>query len=140
MSDNHQPGESEFRVIWPETINWQAFAGFPTAARLALLVGDPSQPGPYVARIHIPAGERVMPNRQSADRIYTVVSGVFYVGLGEQFDETKLTAHGPGSVLVVPSQQAHFHFAKSGEFIVQVNGIGPTVLTYLNPRDDPRRW
>ena len=58
MSDPHQPGESEFRVIRPEAIRWQSFAGFPTAARLAFLVGDPNQAGPYVIRVSVPAGER----------------------------------------------------------------------------------
>ena len=80
-----------------------------------------------------------MPHRQSADRIYTVISGVFYVGLGEQFDESKLTAHGPGSVVILPSGQSHFHWAKSGAFVAQVNGIGPVALKYVNPGDDPRR-
>ena len=50
MSETHQPGENEFRVFWPETLDWEPFAAFPTAARLAVLVGDPSQPGAYVVR------------------------------------------------------------------------------------------
>ena len=139
MSETHQPGENEFRVFWPESLEWEPFAAFPTAARLAVLIGDPTQSGPYVVRVHVPAGARVMPHRQSADRIYTVISGVFYVGLGEQFDESKLTAHGPGSVVILPSGQSHFHWAKSGAFVTQVNGIGPVALTYVNRGDDPRR-
>jgi quercetin dioxygenase-like cupin family protein len=140
MSDAHQPGESEFRVIWPENVDWQPYAAFPTAARLAVLAGDPSQPGPYVIRVRVPAGERMKPHKQSEDRIYTVISGVFYIGLGEKYDETQLIAHGPGSVLVLPRGQSHFHWAKSGEFIAQVNGIGPVGLTYVNPSDDPRHF
>ena len=138
VSDAHQPGASEFRVIWPESVDWQPFAAFPNAARLAVLVGDPSRPGPYVIRVRVPAGERMMPHTHAEDRIYTVISGVFYIGLGERFEETQLKAHGPGSVLVLPSGQSHFHWAKSGEYIMQVNGIGPWRLAYVNPRDDPR--
>lgn len=139
MSATHQPGQDSFRVIWPEMVNWQPLAAFPTAARLAVLVGDPNQPGPYVIRMRIPAGERVHPLRDSEDRIYTVISGVFYIGLGEQFDESKLTAHGPGTLLIVPGGQAHFHWAKSGEYVAQVTGIGPVGLEYLSRADDPRR-
>ena len=80
----------------------------------------------------------MMPHKHSEDRIYTVISGVFYIGLGETFDETKLTAHAPGSVLVLPSGQPHFHWAKSGEYITQVSAIGPLGLAYLDPANDPR--
>ncbi|HTT40263.1 MAG TPA: cupin domain-containing protein [Burkholderiales bacterium] len=139
MPEAHQPGESEFRVIWPDTLEWQPFAGFPSAVRLAILVGDPTQAGPYVIRVRVPAGERMMPHRYSDDRIYTVISGILYIGLGEHFDESKLTAHAPGSLLVLPSGQAHFHWARSGEFIAQVNGIGAVALDYLKRGDDPRQ-
>jgi quercetin dioxygenase-like cupin family protein len=140
MSNTYPPGESEFRVIWPEGVDWQPFAAFPPAARLAVLVGNPTQPGPYVIRVRVPAGGRMMPHRHSEDRIYTVLSGVFYIGLGEQFDESRLTAHGPGSLLVLPRGQPHFHWAKSGQYVAQVNGTGPLGLSYVHPGDDPRNF
>ena len=34
MSETHEPGENEYRVFWPETLDWEPFAAFPTAARL----------------------------------------------------------------------------------------------------------
>jgi len=67
-----------------------------------------------------------------------VISGVFYIGLGEVFDETRLTAYAPGSVIVLPGGQAHFHWARSGEYVTQVTAIGPLGLAYLDPADDPR--
>jgi hypothetical protein len=54
------------------------------------------------------------------------------------FDESRLTAHGPGTVLVLPTGQAHFHWAKSGEYITQVSAIGPLGLTYIDRSNDPR--
>jgi len=134
----HQPDEDHFRVIRSEEVEWKAFASFPPAARLAVLVGDPSKPGPYLIRVRLPAGTRMMPHKHAEDRIYTVISGVFYVGLGEDFDESKLTAHSPGTVLVLPSGQPHFHWAKSGEYITQVSAIGPLGLSYVDPVNDPR--
>ena len=134
----HQPGEDRFRVIRSEEVEWKPFASFPPAARLAILVGDPSKPGPYLIRVRLPAGTRMMPHKHAEDRIYTVISGVFYIGLGEAFDESKLTAHAPGTVLVLPSGQAHFHSAQSGEYITQVSAIGPLGLAYIDPAHDPR--
>jgi quercetin dioxygenase-like cupin family protein len=134
----HQPGEDRFHVIRSEDVQWQPFAAFPAAARLAVLVGDPTKPGPYVIRVKLPGGTKMLPHRHPEDRIYTVISGVFYIGLGEEFDEAKLTAHAPGSVVVLPGNQPHFHWAKSGEYITQVSAIGPLGLAYTDLANDPR--
>ena len=134
----HQPGQAVFRSVLPEDINWEPFAAFPPSARLAVVVGHPSEPGPYVVRVKVPSGVKLMPHRHQEDRVYTVMSGVFYIGLGEQFDETELEAYPPGSVIVLPGDSPHFHWARSGEYVTQVTAIGPISLEYLNPQDDPR--
>ena len=136
---SHYPDEERFHVIRAEDLAWKPFAAFPPAARLAVLVGDPSRPGPYVIRVRLPADVRMMPHRHLEDRIYTVISGVFYVGLGDVFDESKLTAHAPGTVLVLPAGTAHFHWARSGEYIAQVSAIGPLGFEYVDTANDPRR-
>ena len=93
--------------------------------RLAVVVGQPSEPGPYVIRVKVPGGVKLMPHKHPEDRIYTVMSGVFYIGLGEQFDGDKVKAYPPGSVIVLPGDTSHFHWAKSGEYVTQVTAIGP---------------
>jgi quercetin dioxygenase-like cupin family protein len=127
-----------FRAIRSEDLEWRKFAAYPPAARMAVLVGEPEQPGPYVIRVRVPAGTRMMPHKHPEDRIYTVISGVFYIGLGEQFDESRLTAHAVGTVIVLPRDQPHFHWAKSGAYIAQVTANGPLGMTYIHPGDDPR--
>jgi quercetin dioxygenase-like cupin family protein len=135
---SHQPGENVFRSVLPEAIDWEPFPSFPPTARLAVVVGDTSQPGSYVVRVKVPAGVRLMPHIHHEDRVYTVMSGVFYIGRGEQFDEAKLEAYPPGAVVVLPGGTPHFHWAKSGEYVTQVTATGPISLEYVNPADDPR--
>ena len=134
----HQPGQSVFRSVLPEDIDWKPFSAFPPAVRLAVVVGEPSQPGPYVIRVKMAAGGKLMPHRHPEDRIYIVMSGVFYIGLGDRFDGGKVQAYPPGSVIVLPGDTWHFHWAKSGEYVTQVSAIGPLGLEYLDPGDDPR--
>ena len=134
----HQPGQAVFRGILPEEIHWNPFAAFPPAVRLAVVVGDPSQEGPYTIRVKVPSGVKLMPHRHPEDRIYTVISGVFYIGLGEEFDAEKLEAYPPGAVIILPGNTSHFHWAKSGEYITQVTAIGPLGMEYVNSKDDPR--
>ena len=138
LSRPHQPDEAQFHAIRPEEIHWKPFPAFPPAARLAILVGDPTKSGPYVIRVKIPADTKMMPHKHPEDRIYTVMSGVFYIGLGDVFDESRLNAYAPGSVVVLPGGQTHFHWAKSGEYVTQVSAIGPLGLDYVDPADDPR--
>ena len=135
---SHQPGEAVFTTILSEDVEWKPFPSFPPAARLAVVVGNPSQPGPYVTRVKVPHGVKLMPHWHPEDRIYTVISGVFYIGLGDQFDPNKLEAYPPGAVVVLPGNTPHFHWAKSGEYITQVSAIGPLGMEYINSADDPR--
>ena len=134
----HQPGQDLFKSVLSEDIDWKPFPAFPSSVRLAVVVGQPSEPGPYVVRVKVPTGVKLMPHKHPEDRVYTVMSGVFYIGLGARFDADGLKAYPPGSVLVLPGDTLHFHWAKSGEYITQVTGIGPLGLEYLNPTDDPR--
>jgi quercetin dioxygenase-like cupin family protein len=128
MVRTHQPGEAVFRSILPEDIDWKPFAAFPPSVRLAVLVGQPSEAGPYVIRVKAPAGVKLMPHRHPEDRIYTVMSGVFYIGLGDRFDGDKVKAYPPGSVIILP-----------GDYVTQVTAIGPLGLEYMDPDDDPRQ-
>jgi len=134
----HQPGQSAFKAVLPEEIDWQPFAAFPPAVRLAVLVGKPSDEGPYVIRVKVPRNVKLLPHKHPEDRVYTVISGVFYIGVGDCFEEDKLQAYSPGAVIVLPGDTPHFHWAKSGEYVTQVSAIGPLGLHYLNPKDDPR--
>jgi quercetin dioxygenase-like cupin family protein len=138
MPRGHESGESVFRWILPEDVEWKPFPAFPPSARIAVLVGEPTQAGPYVIRVKLPSGEKLMPHRHPEDRVYTVMSGIFYIGLGGRFDGDKVKAFPPGSVVVLPGDTWHFHWAKSGEYVTQVTAIGPLGLEYRDAKDDPR--
>ncbi|MGH8388247.1 MAG: cupin domain-containing protein [Pseudomonas sp.] len=121
-----------------EDVEWRSFAAFPKEVKLAVIAGDPGKPAPYVVRVKVPNGVKLMPHTHPEDRIYTVMSGVFYIGFGTVFDPDKLVAYGPGSVVILPANTPHFHWARSGEYISQVYGVGPLRLEYVDSRDDPR--
>ena len=51
-----QIDQSTFRGVLPEDIEWKPFPAFPPSARLAIVVGDPTEQGPYVIRVKLPGG------------------------------------------------------------------------------------
>ena len=134
----HQPGQEVFKSLLSEDIDWKPFPAFPPSVSLAVIVGRPSEAGPYTIRVRVPRDVKLMPHRHPEDRVYTVVSGVFYIGLGDRFDPDKLVAYPPGSVIVLPGNTPHFHWAKSSEYVTQVTAIGPLGIEYVNAADDPR--
>jgi quercetin dioxygenase-like cupin family protein len=138
MPRAHEAGESTFKAILSEDIEWRPFTAFPPSVRLAVVVGEPSEAGLYTIRVRVPHGVKLMPHKHPEDRIYTVISGVFYIGLGDAFEADKLQAYPPGAVIILPGDTSHFHWAKSGEYITQVSAIGPLGLEYVNSADDPR--
>jgi hypothetical protein len=83
MTRPHQPGQAVFRSILPEDIDWQPFPAFPPAVRLAVIVGHPSEPGPLRHQ-----GESARRHKTDAAQASggPDLSGVFYIGLGDQFD------------------------------------------------------
>jgi hypothetical protein len=72
MTSEHQPGQAVFKAIRSEDIDWQPFAAFPPGVQLAVVVGAPSEAGPYVTRVRASHDVKLLPHRHPEDRIYTV--------------------------------------------------------------------
>jgi hypothetical protein len=138
MAHTRQPDEAVFKAVLPEVVDGKPFPAFPPSAHLAVIVGDPSKPGPYAIKVKAPFGVKLMPHWRPENRIDTVMSGDFYIGFGDRFDGEKVTTNPPGSVIVLPDDTPHFYWAKSGEYVTQITAIGPLGLGYLDPHDDPR--
>jgi hypothetical protein len=49
----HQPSQDVFKSVLSEDINWKPFAAFPPSVRLAVIVGQPSEVGPYTIRVRV---------------------------------------------------------------------------------------
>ena len=108
---------------------------FPKGGQLAVLHGDPSKKGPFTLRFKVPDGYRIAPHWHTQDEQLTVVSGTFVLHMGDTMDAP---AHelGPGAYHFLPGKAHHAAEAK-GEVVVQVHGVGPFDIHYLNPADNP---
>jgi quercetin dioxygenase-like cupin family protein len=87
----------------------------------------------YVTRVKVPAGLKLMPHWHPDEvRTVVVLSGTFLHGYGEQWDETKLKVHPPGTFFSEPFKAPHFAWAKEGEVVLQITAIGPTATTLFD--------
>jgi quercetin dioxygenase-like cupin family protein len=124
-------------VSTPDTLKWIDPPTFP-GAKLAIVEGDPGKDGPFVYRVKFPPKYKVAPHKHKAAENVTVLSGVFFVGAGEKYDQGSGRELPAGAYVSIPAEHPHFAWAGGGETLVQVHGVGPTDIRFINPADDPR--
>lgn len=114
-------------------ITWGPAPAFlPPGAQIAVLEGDPTAVGTFTIRLKLPNGYKIPPHTHPTVENVTVLSGTFRAGMGTTFDDSKLTDLGRDGFVSIPADHAHYAMAR-GETVVQVHGLSPFVLTYVNP-------
>jgi quercetin dioxygenase-like cupin family protein len=134
-----QAAGAHHTVVSGDAVTWgPAPPSLPPGAQAAVLLGSPGKEGPFVLRLKFPAGFVIPPHRHSKDEFVTVISGKFVVGAGEKLDREAATPLPAASFVHLPAGMPHYALA-DGEVIVQINGTGPFDVTYIDPKDDPRK-
>jgi mannose-6-phosphate isomerase-like protein (cupin superfamily) len=127
-----------FIVHNPDKLAWRpAPASLPRGAQVAVLRGDPTKPGIFTMRLKFPAGYVVNPHWHTQDEHVTVISGEMKIGMGDKPSRSETTSVTPGSLMVMPATHHHFAFFDK-ETVLQLHGIAPWVVNYVNAADDPR--
>lgn len=126
-------------LITPDEIEWgECPPAVPPGAKCAVVEGEMKAPNVLFAyRVKLPDNYKIPPHFHPADEHVLVISGTFNMGLGDKLDVNTTKPMTAGSFMVMPKGTHHFAWTK-GEAIIQVYGIGPWGLTYVNPADDPR--
>ena len=138
-SDSGEPPPSKHVSMAAAGLAWgDPPPALPAGAKLAVVSGDPSQPGPFVIRAQFPAGYKVMPHWHPTDENVTVLSGTLAIGMGDTFDDAKAQPQSAGGFFLLPATMHHYAVAR-GATTIQISGNGPFVLNYINPADDPSK-
>jgi quercetin dioxygenase-like cupin family protein len=111
---------------------------FERGASFTVMSGDPSKVGLFVVRLKMPAGYKIAPHWHPTDEHVTVLLGTFALGMGDKFDKATMKDLPVGGYALLPAEMRHSALAKT-EATVQVHGMGPFALTYVNPGDDPSK-
>ena len=97
------------------------------------LYGDSGAEGqPFVFRLKVQTGFELGPHTHPITEHMTVLSGRFFVGIGETLDREAATAYGPGSYLAIAAGVPAYMWAE-GETVVQVHGVGPLATEFITP-------
>jgi len=113
----------------PQDIEFNGPTGKP---QTAVLYGDPTKPGVFVTRVKFASGMKDLPHWHPDElRTVAVLSGTLYFASGEKWDESKFKAYPAGTFYSEPQKSTHYTWAKDGEVILQITGVGPTGKTYI---------
>lgn len=118
-------------VIKPEDLKWIDPPMLPPGVKLAILEGNPMASGPFTIRLKYRAGYFSPPHFHASPEHVTVLSGSLYIGLGEDCDLSKGDLLTPGTFEQMHPQVPHYVWTTE-ETIVQIHGVGPLGLTFVN--------
>ena len=125
-------------AVQPSSMKWgPPPPGLPAGAQVAVISGNPASDGPYVVRARLPAGYKIAPHTHPTDENVTVLAGMFHIAMGDKFDTRKGEAVRAGGFFIAQKGMQHYGWT-SARTVIQIHGVGPFSITYVNPADDPR--
>lgn len=124
-------------MLHPDDLTWSDVASMAAPAKITVIEGDLSAEEPFTFRLLLPAGYDVRPHIHPAYERVTVLSGEFHFAHGETFDREKTTALPTGGVAIMPPGAPMYGYTEE-DTVIQLHGIGPWGIEYLDPADDPR--
>ncbi len=125
-------------MVTPDKLEWADVPSLPAGAKLAVIQGPLHQAAPFTMRLRFPANYEIPAHWHPAIEHVTVISGAFHMGAGDKLDRSKSMPLGSGAVAIMQPGTRHFGWTRD-ETIIQVHGVGPWAINYVNPADDPRR-
>lgn len=130
---------AEYTAVMAPDIKWNDAPSIGPGAKAAVIDGDPKSSGSFVMRLKVPPKTKIGVHTHPADENVTVLSGTLYFAASDKFDAKTAKAFGPGSYFSIAKGKPMFAYTKDKETVLQLNGIGPWGLAYLDPADDPTK-
>lgn len=125
-------------MVMPGELQWKDVPSLPPGAKIAVVEGPLNEAVPFTFRLKFPANYKIAAHWHPAIEHVTVITGTFHMGAGDKLDAGKTKPLGVGSVAIMQPNTRHFAWNKQ-ETVIQVHGIGPWAINYVNPSDDPRK-
>lgn len=123
--------------IDPADLEWKDVASMAPPAEIAVIEGDLSAEEPFTIRLSLPAGYRIEPHVHPAYERVTVISGMLHFAHGEEFDADATRPLPAGSIAIMPPGEPMYGYVEENT-VIQLHGVGPWGIEYLDPANDPR--
>ena len=116
------PDASHIPFILPENIPWQGTVG---QNQRYNILGNPSEPGPYIQLLKWYPGAYSKPHLHEKVRYITVLSGTWWVSSSNHYDPTKTYPLPAGSIVRDEANTVHWDGARDVPTVLMISGDGP---------------
>lgn len=126
-------------IMNAKEMKWAPAPGFlPKGAQMTVLEGNPMGSGVFTIRLKMPANYKIWPHWHSTDEMVTVISGDFYLGMGDKINPSASKRLQVGGFAALPAKMHHYAYSK-GPAVVQVHAMAPFDIHYIDPKTDPTK-
>ena len=132
--------QPEAAALAPADLKWMpAPPVIPPGVQLAVLRGDPFKEGIFTIRLKIPPHYTFAPHWHPSEESFSVLSGPFFIGMGDKLDKSQAKAVPAMGFAVMPALHHHYAYTGSHGAEIDLTGYGPFQIYYVNPADDPAK-
>ncbi len=126
------PAGQTQNVTLADAIQWGPCPpSLPAGCEMAVLEGNPKEEKLFTARFRITSPMEMKPHWHPKNERVTILEGKVGVGFGDTVDREALTWFGPGDYYV-NAKEAHHFVVADDPVILQITGIGPWKVNYLD--------
>jgi hypothetical protein len=124
---------------WAKTLKWMAGPpGLPAGSTFAVVSGNPGKAGMFVIRAKLPANYTIAPHHHPTDEKVSVkAGGPLAYGMGDKIDQSSAGSLQKGYHVTMTSGMNHWA-STTAPTEIEVSGMGPFAIVYVDPKDDPR--
>ncbi len=126
--------EAGFVSLLPDELVWQDLE---PGIKFTIIEGNPRQEEFCIIRARFAPGVFSEPHFHPNDRFVTVIKGTWWAGTGNVLDKDGSVRLDAGGYMMHPAGAAHYDGSKDEEVIVQISGMGPGTLTFVDEAGNP---
>jgi hypothetical protein len=127
----------ETAVVLPRDLKWAPWPGLPPhSGEMAKLYGDLNQKGPYLVFMKWNPGYYSAPHSYATDRLSVVLSGIWWVNSGNDFDPAHCVPVSSGGFVRRVARTPHYDGVPKDSkepAIIALFGMGPVELKLVDP-------
>jgi quercetin dioxygenase-like cupin family protein len=109
----------------------------PSGAQMAVVSGNPGKKGMFKIQLKMPADYAVPAHSHPTNEMVKVISGKLHYGMSGKLNMAEAKTLTAGRSVTMKAKMNHWVHAPAPATI-QVSGMGPFQITYVDPKDDPR--
>ena len=110
----------------------------PSGVKMAVVSGNPAKKGMFTIQLKMPANYAVPPHSHPTNEVVKVVSGKLHYGMSGKMNMADAKTLTVGHTVTMKAKMNHWVHAPAPA-TVQVSGMGPFQITYVDPKDNPEK-